>query len=187
MLGLSAEASREEIKVAYREMAQILHPDKYSENKKLADRAQEQFKRLNEARDLLLGRGGAQTTPAERRSAASAATAAAGDAAADPDPTVAVLKARLVGIAAAREQLNAQLDSDLDYRRIAIGLIIGGLLGFFVGERFGMRIIDALGATALVWGVIQLFSVQPRIRALNSHLQKLNQQRREIEAQLHKL
>ena len=63
ILGLEDDATADDIKIAYRETVQILHPDKFAGNEKLQNRATEQFKRLQEAYDLLSsgaggGRGG---------------------------------------------------------------------------------------------------------------------------------
>lgn len=63
ILGLEDDATADDIKIAYRETVQILHPDKFAGNEKLQSRATEQFKRLQEAYDLLSsgasgGRGG---------------------------------------------------------------------------------------------------------------------------------
>ena len=52
-LGLEPGASAADIKAAYREMAQILHPDRFAANSKLQDRATEQFKNLQEAYEAL--------------------------------------------------------------------------------------------------------------------------------------
>ena len=57
-LGLDEGATREEIQIAHRELAQMLHPDKFSENKRLRSRAEQQMKRINEARDVLLKSAG---------------------------------------------------------------------------------------------------------------------------------
>ena len=60
ILGLSDGATQAEIKEAYREAVQIMHPDKFAGNKKLQERATEQFKYLQEAYDVLkspTGRG----------------------------------------------------------------------------------------------------------------------------------
>ena len=61
VLGLGADAGRDEISAAYRELAQMLHPDKFGENKRLRARAEQQMRRINEARDVLLK--GPLTTP----------------------------------------------------------------------------------------------------------------------------
>ena len=53
LLGLSEDATSEEVKAAYRETAQILHPDRFASNKKLQERATEQFKNLQEAYEVL--------------------------------------------------------------------------------------------------------------------------------------
>ena len=54
ILGLDESATADEIKAAYKESAQILHPDRFASNKKLQDRATEQFKTLQEAYDVLM-------------------------------------------------------------------------------------------------------------------------------------
>ena len=59
LLGLSADATSEEVKAAYRETAQILHPDRFASNKKLQERATEQFKNLQEAYEVLTSGKGA--------------------------------------------------------------------------------------------------------------------------------
>lgn len=52
VLGVSPNASEEEIKRAYRELARKYHPDNYQDNP-LADLAQEKMKQINEAYDAL--------------------------------------------------------------------------------------------------------------------------------------
>lgn len=69
-LGLDSDATPEDIKIAYRETAQILHPDRFAGNKKLQDRATEQFKRLQEAYDVLQKDAGRTTRGASGRAAA---------------------------------------------------------------------------------------------------------------------
>lgn len=60
-LGVSRDASDEEVKAAYRELARKYHPDKYVDNP-LADLAQEKMKAINEAYDVIQKEraGGAQ-------------------------------------------------------------------------------------------------------------------------------
>lgn len=58
VLGVSANASDEEIKKAYRELARKYHPDNY-QNNPLADLAEEKMKEINEAYDAITkGRAG---------------------------------------------------------------------------------------------------------------------------------
>ena len=52
VLGVSPNASDEEIKIAYRELARKYHPDNY-QNNPLADLAEEKMKEVNEAYDAI--------------------------------------------------------------------------------------------------------------------------------------
>lgn len=52
VLGVSRDATDEEIKKAYRELARKYHPDNY-QNTPLADMAQEKMKEVNEAYDQI--------------------------------------------------------------------------------------------------------------------------------------
>jgi hypothetical protein len=49
VLGLGAGASAEEIKAAYRDLAKVWHPDRFSHDPRLQQKAQEQLKEINEA------------------------------------------------------------------------------------------------------------------------------------------
>ena len=74
VLGLKPDASRDQITIAYRELVQMLHPDKYGDNKRLRARAEQQMRAINEARVVLLK--GERTS--RRRSPATAAASSAG-------------------------------------------------------------------------------------------------------------
>lgn len=77
VLGVSQNASDEEIKKAYRNLARKYHPDNYQDNP-LADLAEEKMKEINEAYDLITktraggnpgaGYGGSGTGSAYQRS-----------------------------------------------------------------------------------------------------------------------
>ncbi len=54
VLGVSKDASQDEIKKAYRKLAKQYHPDRYAGNP-LSDLAAEKFKEINEAYDALTG------------------------------------------------------------------------------------------------------------------------------------
>lgn len=116
-LGLDEGATDEDIKTAYRETAQILHPDRFATNKKLQDRATEQFKNLQEAYDFL-------TSSKGRRKAGGSSASARSTRAAYDD-----VDARLAGIAAARTQLVRQRDAVYDERRNGLGMAAIGRAG----------------------------------------------------------
>jgi hypothetical protein len=53
VLGLYPGASKDEVKRAYRDLAQVWHPDRFEHNERLAAKAQKNVKRINEAFALL--------------------------------------------------------------------------------------------------------------------------------------
>ncbi len=53
VLGVSANATEEEIKVAYRELAKKYHPDNYADSP-LSDLANEKMQEINEAYDMII-------------------------------------------------------------------------------------------------------------------------------------
>ncbi len=200
ILGLEDDATADDIKIAYRETVQILHPDKFAGNEKLQNRATEQFKRLQEAYDLLTsGSGGGRSARAGRssRSGASSGPATSSGAARAWTEvedgveveylTEAEIKARLAGIAAARAQLVAQRDTVSDERRNGLAMAAIGAVATLLTIRrpFGiLGMIAAVAGTATVWGIIQFLGAQRNLNTLNEHLAKLTEERREYEALL---
>jgi hypothetical protein len=53
ILGLRPGASKEEVKNAYRDLAQVWHPDRFSHSPRLQKKAQENLKRINAAFEAL--------------------------------------------------------------------------------------------------------------------------------------
>ena len=200
ILGLEDDATADDIKIAYRETVQILHPDKFAGNEKLQNRATEQFKRLQEAYDLLTsGSGGGRSARAGRssRSGASFGPATSSGAARAWTEvedgveveylTEAEIKARLAGIAAARAQLVAQRDTVSDERRNGLAMAAIGAVATLLTIRrpFGiLGMIAAVAGTATVWGIIQFLGAQRNLNTLNEHLAKLTEERKEYEALL---
>ncbi len=194
ILGLEDDASADDIKVAYRETVQILHPDKFAGNEKLQSRATEQFKRLQEAYELLTSshggrraRGSSASSSAPRSSGAARSwTETEGDVEVEY-LTEAEIRARLSGIAAARAQLVAQRDTVTDERRNGLAMAgIGAVAAFFTLRRpFGIfGFIAAMAVPAAIWGVVQAISAQRNLNTLNEHLAKLTEERKEYEALL---
>ena len=170
-LGLDEDATQEDIKVAYRETAQILHPDRFATNKKLQERATEQFKNLQEAYDFLVNGKGSRGQRNSQRAKASSEDA------------------RLAGIAAARTQLVKQRDVALDERRNGIGMaVIGALVALLAGRRpFGLfGVVAAIGSAAAVWGIVQVVSSQRSITTLTEHINELNKEERRIAREMEK-
>lgn len=200
ILGLEDDATADDIKIAYRETVQILHPDKFAGNEKLQSRATEQFKRLQEAYDLLSsgaggGRGG-RSGRGSRSGSSSGASSSSGAARAWTEVedgveveylTEAEIKARLAGIAAARAQLVAQRDTVSDEHRNGLAMAAIGAVATLLTIRrpFGiLGMIAAVAGTATVWGIIQFLGAQRNLNTLNEHLAKLTEERKEYEALL---
>ncbi|WP_139651383.1 J domain-containing protein [Raoultibacter phocaeensis] len=177
ILGLDEDATVDDIKTAYKETAQILHPDRFATNKKLQERATEQFKNLQEAYEYLTSGKGARGarasgSPSQRSSGYSAESQ---------------LEARLAGIAAARVQLVAQRDVVLDERRNGILMtVIGGIVALFTGRRpFGLfGVVAAIASAAAVWGIVSIVSAQRTLNNLDEHIQELNAEQRRIMGEL---
>ena len=179
ILGLDDDATPEDIKVAYKETVQILHPDKFANNKKLQDRATEQFKNLQEAYEYLNSGKGSRRAGASGAggSAASSRGASAGG------YSTSRTEARMAGIAAARTQLVAQRDAVLDERRNSMAMAaIGAVVALFAGRRpYGiLGIVAAIAGTAAVWGVVQTISAQKTINTLTEHIDELNKEERRL-------
>ncbi|RDB59660.1 molecular chaperone DnaJ [Gordonibacter sp. 28C] len=176
ILGLDEDATLDDIKAAYKETAQILHPDRFATNKKLQDRATEQFKNLQEAYEYLTSGKGSRTKAAR---AASASRAYA--------PT-SELEARLAGIAAARTQLVRQRDVVYDERRNGLAMAgIGAVVAILFRKPGPLLILATAGITAVVWGVIQAVGAQRTLSTLSEHIDELNAERRRLESELEDL
>lgn len=181
LLGLDEDATPQDIKTAYKETVQILHPDRFASNKKLQERATEQFKNLQEAYEYLTSgpgarRGGHTATvedsPAARR--------------ADARYRQREAEARLAGIQAARTQLVKQRDALLDERKNAILMaVIGGIVAFIAIRRPGaFKAIGGIASAAAIWGVVSLLSSQRNINTLNDHIAELRAEEKKLLDQL---
>ena len=175
VLGLGEDATDADIKTAYKETAQILHPDRFEGNKKLQERATEQFKNLQEAYSFLTSskgstsRGGRAAQAAGARAARTRADEAA---------------ARIAGIAAARVQLVSQRDVAVDERRNgAVMAAAGAIVAFVCGRRAVgvMGIVAAIAVTLAVWGIVQVVSAQRTIATIDEHLGELAKERTRLE------
>ena len=174
-MGLEEGATEDEIKLAYREMSQILHPDRFEGNKKLQERATEQFKQLGEARDTLLSRKGRRTagSAGAARGGFTGSTHAAGS-------QVSALNARLFAIASARSGVVAYKDNAED--KLRKGLLIAGIalvVGLLIGRRLKYAI--PVGILLFIIGAVMATQAGGDISAYNKQLAILDRERQECQ------
>lgn len=184
ILGIDADASPEDIKTAYREMAQILHPDRFAGNGKLQRRATEQFKNLQEAYDVAMGKRSAKA-PSDAASASRAPGCRSSAASEERE-----IEARLAGIAAARVQLAAQRDAFGDERRNGLGfLVVGGIVALICSRRPAglLFALAGLATAAAVWGAVQAVAAQRSVAALDARLADLADEQRRLSTRLAEL
>ncbi|WP_350455320.1 J domain-containing protein [Slackia heliotrinireducens] len=166
ILGLDSDATQEDIKTAYKECVQIMHPDRFANNKKLQDRATEQFKRLQDAYDYLTsGKGSKKGSSGSSGRRAYSST-----------------EAQLAGLEAAKTQLVAQRDTLLDERRNALIMLVGGGIIALLLRRFVA--VAGLAATVMIWGIVSLISTQQSIGNIDDHIKGIDAQRRKLENEM---
>lgn len=175
VLGLEPGSSRAEILAAYRELAQMLHPDKFGENKRLRARAEQQMKRINEARDVLLKAAG---TGSRERSA----PRRGGSVPADSSPKTILFEARARARAAetARLAVVAQLRTMRERRRSM--LVMAGVAAIttflFLRVRGGLgAMIASIASMVAVWGVVDAVMLSSQVEALKTRARELLQTR----------
>ena len=163
ILGLDDDATASDIKAAYRECVQILHPDRFANNKKLQDRATEQFKRLQDAYDYLNSGAASKQSATKSR----------------PRQAYSAREAQIAGLEAARTQLVAQRDALADERRNAIIMIAAGA----IVAVFLRRVVWLAGlASALaIYGIVTLAGACRNITTIDEHLSEIQMQKRQLE------
>lgn len=162
VLGLLADAGRDEIARAYRELAQMLHPDKYGDNKKLRMRAEQQMRTINEARDVLL-KGAA-------RGSGSSAARQASQTSSSPAAIAYEAQIRANAAETARIAIVTQLRTLRERRAGIRKLTLVAAVVLLICSRL-RGTVGALGfsisSTLVVWGVVDLFTYSNQIGVLN--------------------
>ena len=169
VLGLKSDASRDQIAIAYRELVQMLHPDKYGDNKRLRARAEQQMRAINEARDVLLKGARTSRRPSSATASAASPAAIAYEATARAN---AAETARLSVVADART-LRERRRSMLTMA--AIAAIVAFLFSRLRGG-FGATIFS-IGSMVAVWGVVDAALLSSQIDALQKRSRELLQAR----------
>ncbi len=175
VLGLEPGASRAEISAAHRELAQMLHPDKFGENKRLRTRAEQQMKRINEARDVLLKAAGAG-------SRGGSASRRKGRVSADSSPEAILFEATARARAAetARLAVVAQLRTMRERRRSMLVMAgVAAIVAFlFLRVRGGLgAMIASISSMVAVWGVVDAVMLSSQVEALKTRSRELLQTR----------
>ena len=169
ILGLDEDATAKDIKVAYKECVQILHPDRFANNKKLADRATEQFKRLQDAYDFLTSGKGSKGDASSRAHARSNGA------------TWTSKEAKLAGLTAARTQLVAQRDYLIDERRKAMAMAVFGLFLAILMRRVVW--MAGIAGALLVFGIVKMISAIQSLGTIKGHIKEIDAQRRKLEGE----
>ncbi len=171
VLGVDVGSSAAEVRAAYRELAQMLHPDKYGDNKRLRARAEQQMRAVNEARDVLLGKGAATGSARVRTRAAAAA---------EPEDIAFEATARARAAEVARLAVAAQLRTLVE-RRHGVATLLGiSLLAALVCSRL-RGTVGALGFSVssmlLVWSAVDTVSLGNQIGVLRRRSLELTRTR----------
>lgn len=170
VLGLKPGASCEEVRIAHRELAQMLHPDKFDDNKRLRERAERQMRSINEARDVLLkGRerpGGARRGPS--------------GASKSPERIAFEAEARAHAAETARLTVVAQARTLRERRGGMVTLTIGAAVVMLFTMRLRGTLGSIIGSVAMmlvVWGIVDLVTLSNQAHVLDRRARELLRQR----------
>lgn len=166
ILGLDEDATTKDIKVAYKECVQILHPDRFANNKKLADRATEQFKRLQDAYEFLTSGKGSKGEGSRSHARSNGATWTSKE-------------AKLAGLTAARTQLVVQRDYLIDERRKAMAMAVFGLFLAILMRRVVW--MAGIAGAMLIFGIVKMISAMQSLGTIKDHIKEIDVQRRALE------
>ncbi len=171
VLGVDVGSSTAEVRAAYRELAQMLHPDKYGDNKRLRARAEQQMRAVNEAREVLLGKAAATGSARVRTRAAATA---------EPEDIAFEATARARAAEVARLAVAAQLRTLVE-RRHGVATLLGiSLLAALVCSRL-RGTVGALGFSVfsmlLVWSAVDTVSLGNQIGVLRRRSLELTRTR----------
>lgn len=170
-LGLSDGATVEDIRVAYRELAQMLHPDKYGSNARLRRRAEQQMGVLNEARDALL------KGPRAKRGSSNAQADAPRT---EGNRVQRAAAARAQAAETARLTVVAQIRTIKEMRSRSILMAVTGVAGMLVATRLRGTLRLAgfpIASTLAVWGIVDIINARAQLSVLTRRARELQSDR----------
>lgn len=172
VLGLEEGVSRAEINTAYRELAQMLHPDKYGSNQRLRKRAERQMATINEARDTLL-KGARQTSDSRTGTASRSNTRSAAAIADEADAHARAAEAARLMVAQEIRTLSERRGSMMGLTAVsALVLVITFRMSGVIGN-----IIQSVALMLVVWGIYDVVVIGNQTRALNKRAAELIEER----------
>lgn len=179
VLGLKQGASPSEVRLAYRELAQMLHPDKLGDNKKLRTRAEQQMRSINEARDVLL-KGASAASGRAGGATSSRARASSNVSAATPAQIAFEAEARAHAAETARLTVVAQARTLRERRGGMAGMIAAAALVLVVTWRMSGLVGSVVSSVALmvtVWGIFDVVTLSNQMKVLAQRARELQRQR----------
>ena len=169
VLGLDVGASASEVSAAYRELAQMLHPDKYGDNKRLRARAEQHMRSLNEARAVLLGRRPSAASAPRSRASASASEQIAQEA-----------SARARAAETARLAVVVQLRTLRERRRGFMSLLVLSAAAMLICSRLRGTVAMlgfSISSMLLIWGAADAIALGNQISVLRRRSLELTKTR----------
>lgn len=177
VLGLKSDATRDEVQVAYRELAQMLHPDKFAGNKRLRERAEQQMRSINEARDVLLKGSGSRSRAGSAHGSSAARPSSAPR---TPDQIAFEAEARAHAVETARLTVVSQARTLRERRGGMFSLtVVAGLVALVTVRMAGAlgTLIFSVSSMLLVWGIVDVAMYSNQVRVLDRRARDLLRQR----------
>lgn len=179
-LGLESGATQGEIIAAHRELAQMLHPDKYGKSKRLRERAEQQMRVINEARDTLT-RGCARS-----RSTSDSSTSSAQDIYLEATARARAAETARLAVVTSARTMNERRQGRITM--LAISLVVA-LISSRLRGTVG-ALVFSISSMLVVWGGVDVVMLGNQIGVLRrrslellrtrDRAQKIAQQAREL-------
>lgn len=145
------------IALRYRELAQLLHPDKFHGNDKLQARASEQFKLVTQAKHVLL-------EAVQSRSAGAQSAPRSADAAHNAPVVDLQKQAREYAEYTKHLMIRNQIELEEERKMTSAKIMIGGLIAGILLAR--VPVVAVVAGCAFVWGLIGIISAHMQIKSL---------------------
>lgn len=187
ILSVNDGATEQEVKAAYRELALIMHPDKFQGNAQLTKRATEQFKLINQAKEVLLKAcvDGRLVNPLGSTGRQGSHAHSAPTSAVYSTSRLSQLTVRYNAIETARIMMLSYQDAERDRRKTNLILVLVGLCFSIAARKFPFFAI--FSGSLVVIGVIGVVSSHMQLREISEQLATMNAERDDLKRQIDEL